>query len=302
MSRIFSAIEKANGDLAEISQRILEGEVVSEPAPTPAAAEAPAPVGAAPANTSAAAPASARDSHPASLAGIATVAAHIAEGAPIFPFDGMDRRASEQYRLIRTRVLQHPGSPRVIMITSPGEGDGKTMTSTNLAAALALKSDTTVLLLEGDLRRSAVSKFLGITPTYGLAEVIEGKCTLEQAILRIEQIPNLYILPAGDARRNPSELLDSAAWRDLLVTIRASFQYVVLDSPPVGIVADYALLQAVTDGVILISRPDKTSRSGLSKALDVIPRKLLIGTVLNSVEDWFLHHSQAYYYTPDGKS
>lgn len=290
MSRIFSAIQKAGGDLASISQEVLAGEMAQD-SQTAAASDWPSPVA-----VLAEEPAEINETASPAVAEIATVSARIEQGMPIFPFDGLNPRAAEQYRMIRTRIIQHAGHPRLLAITSPGEGDGKTTTSINIAASLALKSDTTVLLIEADLRRPALAKYLGIPSGPGLVDVVEGKCTLQQAIVRIEQVPNLYVLPAGAVRRNPSELLDSAAWRDLVRKLQTLFLYTVLDTPPAGSVADFALLQALVEGVVLVSRPDRTSRAALSQALSIIPKSLLIGAVLNSTADWLFYRAPAYHY------
>lgn len=299
MSRIFSAIQKAEGDLASIAQQVLAGEVAEDLPASPGApllaareedevdeVEMAAPVAAPPASCSET-PA-ARD--------FVTLPVRIEQLTPVLPFDGTDSQAAEQYRLIRTRILQHPGRPRSIAVTSPGEGDGKTTTSINIAACLALKSDTSVLLVEADLRRPALVKYLGLSGKPGLVDVVEGKCSLAQAIIRVEQIPNLYVLPAGEVRRNPSELLDSAGWRELLSKLQVMFHYTIFDTPPAGSVADFALLQASVNGVVLVARPDQTSRSALTHSLGLISRSLLIGTVLNATSNWFMYRTPSYHY------
>src|ERR1017187_6378431 len=208
-----------------------------------------------------------------------------------------DRRAAEQYRIIHTRIFhQLPGSS-ITVISSPGMGDGKTVTAVNLAAALAHKSEDKIILIDADLRLSRVHERLGIPKTPGLAEVLSGACTLEDAMLRVEQLPNFYILPAGQAEANPTELLDSSNWRALLARLREEFRRTIVDSPPVEAVADYDLIAANCDGVVLVVRPDHTSRPLLARALTKVKGKL-IGVLINDVEDWFLwkRGSPSYHY------
>jgi len=229
------------------------------------------------------------------------VSFQISDSQPLLSPKREDRRAAEQYRIIRTRIFhQLPGSS-ITVIASPGMGDGKTVTAVNLAAALAHKSEDKVILIDADLRLSKVHERLGIAKTPGLAEVLSGACSLEEAMLRVEQLPNFYILPAGQAEANPSELLDSSNWSALLARLRGEFLRTIVDSPPVEAVADYDLIAASCDGVVLVVRPDHTSRPLLTRALAKVKGKL-IGVLINDVEDWFLwkHGSPSYYYYQGG--
>jgi capsular exopolysaccharide synthesis family protein len=230
-------------------------------------------------------------------AGVRLVSFQISDSRPLLSPKREDRRSAEQYRIIRTRIFhQLPGSS-ITVIASPGMGDGKTVTAVNLAAALAHKSEDKVILIDADLRLSKVHERLGIPKTPGLAEVLSGACTLEEAMLRVEQLPNFYVLPAGQAEANPTELLDSSNWRALLARLREEFRRTIVDSPPVEAVADYDLIAASCDGVVLVVRPDHTSRPLLARALTKVKGKL-IGVLINDVEDWFLwkRGSPSYHY------
>jgi capsular exopolysaccharide synthesis family protein len=233
--------------------------------------------------------------------GVRPVSFRISDSRPLLSPKREDRRAAEQYRIIHTRIFhQLPGSS-ITVISSPGMGDGKTVTAVNLAAALAHKSEDKIILIDADLRLSRVHERLGIPKTPGLAEVLSGACTLEDAMLRVEQLPNFYILPAGQAEANPTELLDSSNWRALLARLREEFRRTIVDSPPVEAVADYDLIAANCDGVVLVVRPDHTSRPLLARALTKVRGKL-IGVLINDVEDWFLwkRGSPSYHYYQNG--
>jgi capsular exopolysaccharide synthesis family protein len=232
-----------------------------------------------------------------------TVRLRIPAGIPIFPFDGTDARAAEQYRLLRTSLQLHPLRPKLVAVTSPTPGDGKTITSINLAASLALKSDSRVLIVDADLRRASVGTALGVESEVGLAEVLRGQCTLEDAILQVEQIPKLYVLPAGRVFLNPAELLDSDLCRSVFVELRKRFSYIIADSTPMSSVADFRLLYQVCDGALVIVRPDHTNRSAFLNAIDLEPKQKMLGVVINAYRDWFLWKTNDYYaYYNDQKS
>src|SRR5262249_53514436 len=158
----------------------------------------------------------------------------------------------------------------------------------NLAVALSMKSEGKVLLVDGDFRRSTVHAVLGLPESPGLAETLQGRCQLEEALIRAEQFPNLHILTVGVARSNPSELLDSMRWPALCAKLRRQFSYIVVDSSPIGAFADSDLIQAACDGVVVVLRLDHTKRQSAAKAIKSMPKEKLIGVVLNWVDEWFL--------------
>jgi capsular exopolysaccharide synthesis family protein len=221
---------------------------------------------------------------------------------PIFPFEEEHSTAAEQYRIIRTRILHHPKKPKVLVITSASSGDGKTVTSINLAAALALKRDGPILLIDGDLRRPKVGEMLGLPPEIGLSEVLSGRTTLDDAVVRTEELPNLWILSAGSGIENPAELLDSQRWRSLIEEVRSRFSYVIIDATPVAAVADYDLVQVVSDGVIIVARPDHTERKHCLEVISAVPKEKSLGLILNCVENWFLWKTPSYGYYKRGNS
>jgi capsular exopolysaccharide synthesis family protein len=237
------------------------------------------------------------------LAAVRTLSLRLPAPSPLLPFEDGYWRPSEQYRILRTKISQHPKQPRVIVVSSPTPGDGKSVTAINTAGTLSLKSEGQVLLLDADLRRSAIHTQLGLPAAPGLVEVIEGTCTLEEALVRIQEFPNLFVMSAGAPSGNPVELLDSAQWQGLCANLRGLFRYIVLDSPPVGAVADYDLIQAVCDGVILVIRPDHTDRLLCQKSLEAVPKAKFLGVLLNCVADWppAKHAGADYYYYSKGK-
>lgn len=221
---------------------------------------------------------------------------HISAVSPVFPFEDLHSQAAEQYRIIRTKIMHHPMQPHSIVVSSGTSGDGKTVTAINLAAVLALKQDFQILLIDADLRRRDISRVLGLPEKPGLANVLKGECQLDDALLQLEQFPNLWILPAGLTDRNAAELLASPRWREVVLETKHRFSYTIVDATPMAAVADFELVQVACDGVILVVRPDHTDRKTCMKALQTVPKEKLIGTVLNCVEDWFLYKAQSYGY------
>lgn len=230
-----------------------------------------------------------------------SVKIRLAEGAPLLPFDGSDPRAAEQYKIARTKILHHFSKPRCLVVSSAQVDDGKSVSAVNLAGCLALKAQTTVLLVDADMRRSKLAEALGVPASPGLSEVLAGKCALEEAIVRLDPLHNLLFLPRGERPLNAAELLDSVRWRALSAVFRKEFGFVVIDAPPIGLVADYDLVQDVADGVVLVIRPDHTNRAVCLKTLAAIPPEKLIGVLLNCAASWFfsrpLGHRYDYYYT-----
>jgi capsular exopolysaccharide synthesis family protein len=234
-----------------------------------------------------------------------TASIRVPAGAPILPFDGAHTLAAERYRIIRTKIVQHAAAPRVICVSSTTPGDGKTVTALNIASSLALKKDTTAILVDVDLRRPQLAALLGISDAPGLAEFLGGGRALGETVVRVAEMPSLYFLAAGRCLRNPAELLDSNRWRSLVASLRKEFDYVVVDCPPMGVVADYDLIHTVADGVVLVARPGHSNRKLLYKGLEQVPESKLLGIVINCVEDWFLWRAQDspyYRYTPDSPS
>jgi protein-tyrosine kinase len=215
--------------------------------------------------------------------------------SPLLPFGEADF-AGEQYRIARTKIAQHPKRPRLVVVSSPAPGDGKSITAINLAGALSLKSEGKVLLVDGDFRRSSIAAILGLPESPGLAEVLSGGCTLEEALIQVEQYSNLCVLPAGEAVSNPTELFDSTRWYAVVAAIRKNFQYAIVDSPSIGILADYDLIQAQCDGIVIVLRPGHTDRKLVFKAIDSVPKEKLVGVVLNCVEEWLLQRRTSHHY------
>ena len=285
MSKIFEALRKTESELAEVAKAVLAEGMLATPVVDPDSA------GASPVQPAADLPEIEHDSDET----VRSASIAMVPGSALLPFD-TDHQAAEQYRIIRTKINHHPGQPRVVLVSSPMPGDGKTITAINLAAALSLQQDMRVLLLDCDFRRSSATKLLGLKPTPGLGEVLRNEASLEAALVRIDQFPNLYVLPPGLTAPGPAELLTSARWKLLLELCRTEFRFVVFDAPPIGAVAEYELLQVSCDGIVLVVRQDHTNRRLWQRVLEAVPKEKRIGVILNCAKDWFLWKTHSYYY------
>jgi capsular exopolysaccharide synthesis family protein len=296
MSRIFEAFKLTEGDIAgQVLPDLGGGTADAAPAPAPVAdAPVPAAQPSAPGKASQPAPPPFLKEPPAGPAFSRVLRLEVPELSPVLPFDDTNFRASEQYRIIRTRIIQHESDPRVIVVSSPGTRDGKSLTALNLAGALSLKATARVLLIDTDFRRPSIHIQIGFPESPGLADVFEGKCRLEEAIIRTVQFPSLHVLTAGERRANPAELLDSPQWDALCARFREMFEYVILDSPPMAAVADYDLIQAVCDGVIVVVRPDHTNRKACFELIDKVPKNKLLGVLMNCVPEWLPSRANSY--------
>ena len=192
--------------------------------------------------------------------------------------------AAEQYRLLRTRLEGRERGRRVqmVLVTSPGAGDGKTITSANLALTMAQDFNHSVILVEADMRRPTLAGLCGVSPDRGLVDVLIGGVPLDDVLVQLPD-QNLFILPAGHMTSRSTELLGSTMMARLFETLRARFDRIVVDSPPVT-VADTLVLARLADGVLLVVRAGVTSRPALEQALEGVERERLAGLVLNDVD------------------
>jgi capsular exopolysaccharide synthesis family protein len=196
---------------------------------------------------------------------------------------------SEAVRSLRsTLLISRSGTPpQVLLVTSGSPREGKSTLSLNLAASLA-QYNKRVLLVEADLRRPVLGKRLGLTMTGGMSTLLADK----DATLQTESIakyPTLFVLPAGPVPPYPAELLGSSRLVGLLEEFRKSFDFIVLDSPPILPVTDAQILESLADATVLVARAGLTTRVALQRAYNILlphvkdPESPSIGVVLNSI-------------------
>ena len=193
--------------------------------------------------------------------------------------------ASEAFRKLRTNLMYMnvDNPPRVVVITSPLPGDGKSTVAANLAAAVATSGED-VVLVDGDLRRPTVATSFGLVEGAGLSDVLAGRIALDDALQQAAEHPNLAVLAAGSIPPNPSELLGSKSMKQLLQKLAAG-ALVIVDAPPLLPVTDAAVLTARADGAFVVISAGRTLDEQLRQALDHLDAvdATTLGVVLNKV-------------------
>ena len=195
--------------------------------------------------------------------------------------------AAEQYQGLRLTIerLSRSRDVRIIAISSPVAGDGKTLTSINLAAALARGADDRVLLIDADLRRPSLGPMLDIGREHrGLSDALADPAFTFTGAIQSTPLANLSVLTAGTPRSGISELLRSAALEAMLRDARRQYAYVVIDTPPLLPVFDSALLAKLVDGVLLVVSANQTPRKLLGEALNLLDPERVLGIVFNRDE------------------
>ena len=201
---------------------------------------------------------------------------------PAISFDTDNSSSAEAFRKLRTNLqflaVDHP--PRVIVITSSSPSEGKSTTSINVALALA-EAEHNVVLVDGDLRRPRLAKYLDVLGSVGVSTVLSGGAALDE-VLQTTKFPRLAVLAAGPTPPNPSELLGSLAAEKMLADLRSRFDYVIIDSAPLLAVTDGAILAAKSDGALVVVKAGKTRRDQLSHAIGMLRDvgATLLGAVL----------------------
>ncbi|HET7271601.1 MAG TPA: CpsD/CapB family tyrosine-protein kinase [Rubrobacter sp.] len=202
--------------------------------------------------------------------------------------------ASEAYRTLRASLLRilKMSTPAVVVLTSPGPKEGKSTTCANLGVALAQAGHKT-LIMDCDLRGPLLHKVFGLSNSYGLVDVLTNGHDLED-LLREPPLANLNVVTAGPIPPNPTELLGSGRFSEVVTEARERFDYVLLDSPhllaagpsSIGTFSDPLELDSRADGVLLVLDAQGTTRNKLRKALQTLESagSSVLGLVVNNVE------------------
>jgi polysaccharide biosynthesis transport protein len=193
--------------------------------------------------------------------------------------------ASEAYRMLRTNLIYSrvDTPPKVIVLTSAGRDEGKSITTANLGVTLAQAGKVT-LILDCDLRKPVQHKIFNTRSIGGLIDVLVGERDPQEVWQ--EPIPELKLMPAGAPPPNPAEMLTSRRLADFLGQMKQKFDYVLVDTPPVGLASESPALAAIADGVLLVLDSKHTRKGSLRQAL----RRLenvganVLGTVMNKYD------------------
>src|SRR5580700_6310021 len=190
---------------------------------------------------------------------------------------------AEKFRFlgIRLRQMRQSRPLKKILITSSIPQEGKSMVAANLACTLARRQHQKTLLLDGDLRRPALSQTFGLGKLPGLCDWLQGEPGPMRNIYRLEG-PGCWFLPAGSSPKNPLELMQSGRLTALLDQLATWFEWIVIDSPPVLPLGDTSIWTRLADGVLLVTRQGATQKQQLQRGLEAIEQSKLIGALLNS--------------------
>ena len=205
--------------------------------------------------------------------------------------------AAEAYRGLRTSiVLANAGLPlRSLVVTSPLIGEGKTSVSYNLAVAFAQAGER-VLLIDADLHHPRLHDYFGKSQTPGLSDVLSGAKAAEGAVCSHPSISNLSLLPAGTLPALPAELLTSSKVDELLLGLKQAYSMIIIDTPPMLLVADAVLLAGKADASLAVLRSDMTNRTAVERLTESLERYGCrpIGLVLNGIDTSSLDYYHAY--------
>jgi capsular exopolysaccharide synthesis family protein len=191
--------------------------------------------------------------------------------------------AREQYRRLAASLheAQVERGLKTLVVTSALPREGKTLTAINLALTLSESYGRRVLLIDADLRRPSVHDVLGIANTQGLSEVLH----VDQALLPTVAIAETFdVLTSGKPDQEPLAGLSSQRMRRLLEYVSSQYDWVILDTPPIALLSDAQLVAGLTQAVIFVIRAGSTPFPIINRALDALGREIVIGTVLNGVE------------------
>lgn len=204
---------------------------------------------------------------------------------------------ADQYRGLRHTLerMHRDAGLRMLAITSPGAGDGKTVTTLNLAGALAQSRSSRVLVIDADLHRPSIAEYLGLDQRGpGLADVLQrAECTLEGTTLRLDAL-NLSVLPSGVCESGVYELLNSSRLEMVMKEARRRFDFVLVDTPPLVPLPDCRVLGQWLDGFLVVVTAHRTPRKALAEALNLLDPAKLMGFVFNG-DDRPLARYSSYY-------
>jgi len=198
--------------------------------------------------------------------------------------DNINDPTASSYNLLRTRLLQQMRSNNwnTLAITSSVPGEGKTITAINLAISLAREVNNTVLLVDLDLRRPTIHKYIGIEPEYGIDDYLQKDARLEDILVN-PGIERLVILPGHEGIAHSSEMLSSPKMKELVEELKSRYQsrLILFDLPPLLAIDDALAFSPLMDSMLMVIEDEKTTEDELKRAFEMLDNVNVIGTVLN---------------------
>ncbi|HEU4309134.1 TPA: tyrosine-protein kinase [Streptococcus pneumoniae] len=195
------------------------------------------------------------------------------------------KKAEEYYNALCTNIQLSGDKLKVISVTSVNPGEGKTTTSVNIARSFA-RAGYKTLLIDGDTRNSVISGvFKSREKITGLTEFLSGTADLSYGLCDTN-IENLFVVQSGSVSPNPIALLQSKNFNDMIETLRKYFDYIIVDTPPVGMVIDAVIITQKCDASILVTATGEANKRDVQKAKQQLEQtgKLFLGVVLNKLD------------------
>jgi capsular exopolysaccharide synthesis family protein len=206
---------------------------------------------------------------------------------------------SEAYRSLRTSLIYSSNSvkSKTILVSSPGPGEGKTTTIINLAITYANLGKKTILI-DGDLRKPVLHKVFDLDNDFGLTHYLSGLKETADEVIVDSNIKNLDLISSGAIPPNPSELLGSSKFEELIIGLKEKYDVILLDAPPIMAVTDAIVMSKNIDKLILVVRSGKTDKGGLRRTLSILNqvKVLLSGIVVNAMDFSNSYYANNYYY------
>jgi capsular exopolysaccharide synthesis family protein len=203
--------------------------------------------------------------------------------------------AVEQYRRLAAGLhhAQAQSGLKVVMVTSAVVAEGKSLSVTNLGLTLSHSFRTRVLLIDGDLRRPSLHEIFKLPPTAGLSEGLRGREERELPLFEVSH--NLVVLPAGRPDADPVGSLTSDRMGRMVAEAAHEFDWVLIDTPPIGLVPDAGLLGALSDAVVLVVRAGVSPCALVRQAVDTLGADKIFGVLLNAVDNRNMGSAAGYY-------
>lgn len=214
--------------------------------------------------------------------GLSEEASHQFDGK-LLARPGMEFQSIEQFRRLGAmlHLMQENDNVKTVLISSAVPAEGKTLTACNLALCLSGSYQRRVLLVDADLRRPAIHELFQVPGAVGLSDWLRSDSTAGPTVERVSK--RLSVLPAGRPDPDPMGILTSPRMQELVTDAENSVDWVIFDSPPVGLLSDGHLLSRMADAVILVVQAGRTAHSDIQHAVDSLGRERIAGVVLNRV-------------------